>query len=137
MKKNLIIILISILFIISTANELNIFKVTYSDDLVSSIIKASEHNHSKSPIDIGLGDISKGKKLFIKKLQKPCDMSGSRFAGFYSQDEWEEIVESGTLKDTVIEICPKLKDNYQEKWSPNLYQFVYEYANDSGNIPSC
>ena len=119
------------------ANELKLFKTTYQNNLVNRIIEASKDDFSKTPINIHSGDINKGKKLFIKKLQKPCDMSGSRFAGFYSQDEWEEIVESGTLKDTVIEICPKLKEDYQEEWSPNLYQFVYEYANDSGNIPSC
>ncbi|HIO95231.1 MAG TPA: hypothetical protein EYG67_00230 [Campylobacterales bacterium] len=137
MKKNLIIILISLLFIVSTANELNLFKKISSNDLIERIMEASEYNLSKLPIDISSGDINKGKKLFIKKLQKPCDMSGSRFAGFYSQDEWEEIVESGTLKEIVIEICPKLEDDYQEAWSPHLYQFIYEYANDSGNIPSC
>jgi len=87
-------------------------------------------------VNMNIGNQSKGENIFIKKLRKHCDMSSADFAGVYSQDEWEEIAEAGKFDDIVLEICPKIEDIYQEEWSPDLYQFVYEYASDSGNIPS-
>lgn len=81
-------------------------------------------------------DIKKGQKLYLKKLKKPCYISGAKFAHTHTQDEWEEINEAGKFATEVKKICPKVK-KVKEKYVPHLYDFVYEYAKDSGNIPSC
>ena len=80
-------------------------------------------------------DAAKGQKLYVKKLKEACGMEGSKFAAKHSQDEWEKIKEDGTMADEIAKICngAKLKD----KLVPFIYDFAYEYANDSGNVPSC
>lgn len=83
-------------------------------------------------------DPVKGQKLFSKKLKKACGMTGAKFAAKHSQDEWEEIMEAGKFEDEIIKICPKIKEGYiKQKWQKHIYDFSYEYANDSGNVPSC
>ncbi len=81
-------------------------------------------------------DVVKGQKLFIKKLKKACEMTGAKMAAKHSQDEWEAIHESGKLADEIKRICPKVK-KVKEKFLPHYYDFFYEFANDSGNVPSC
>ena len=139
MKKKLIILSIFTLISISNANRLNLFETTSISDTFSEIInRALEQNQTTIlSIDMGMGDSNRGKKLYSQKLQKYCEMSSVSFAGMHSQDEWEAIVETGKFSDEIIEICPKLKEIYRDEWSPNLYQFAYEYASDSGSIPSC
>ena len=85
---------------------------------------------------VASADVTKGQKLFSKKLKKKCGMSGAKMAGKHSQDEWETIQENGTLADEIKTICPKVK-KVKEKYVPHFYDFFYEYANDSGNVPSC
>ena len=125
MKKKLIILLTTILLFLSIkGKDLNILQVT------------SEQNIIKITRDRFSPPTTKGEKLFTKKLQKYCEISGGKFALTYSQDEWEEIAEAGEFDNVTLEICPKLKNIYQAKWTPTLYQFAYMYANDSGNVPS-
>jgi len=81
-------------------------------------------------------DVAKGQKLFTKKLKKVCDMTGAKMAAKHSQDEWEAINDAGTLADEIKTICPNVK-KVKEKFIPHYYDFFYEYANDSGNVPSC
>jgi len=81
-------------------------------------------------------DAAKGQKLFMKKLKSDCGMTGAQVAAKHSQDEWESIKEEGKLADEIKVICPKVKD-IKEKFIPFYYDFFYEYANDSGNVPSC
>jgi hypothetical protein len=125
------IILLCIFISLSIASKLNIFN-TISDKNASKIIREEDTNQAH----IVATDAIKGQKLFMKKLQKHCDMSAAGFAGSYSQDEWEEIVEAGQFTEIITQLCPRAKEKYQKAWSPSLYQFVYEYASDSGNIPS-
>ncbi|WP_200762900.1 cytochrome C [Nitrosophilus alvini] len=83
-------------------------------------------------------DVTKGQRLFQKKLKKPCGMTGAKFAAKHTQDEWEEIYESGKFKEEVNKICPKVKpEAIKDKWVKHLFDFCYEYASDSGNVPSC
>ena len=80
----------------------------------------------------------KGQKLFIKKFKKPCGFTGAVFASKHSQAEWEEINANGKFKEELMKICPKVKESdIKDKWLPDIYDFSYEYANDSGNVPSC
>ena len=80
-------------------------------------------------------DIKKGQKIYLKKLKAPCGFSGSKFAHKHTQDEWEAINEAGKFAAEVKKLCPKA--TIKSKYVPHVYDFVYEYAKDSGNIPSC
>ena len=77
------------------------------------------------------GDSKKGEEIFKKFLKKPCQTTAYKFATHHSQDEWEEIAESGRFRETLFSLCQNLREIYQDDWSPHLYQFSYEHANDS------
>lgn len=81
-------------------------------------------------------DIKKGQKIYLKKLKAPCNIGGSQFAHKHTQDEWEAIYEAGKFEAEVKKICPKVK-KVKKKYIPHVYDFVYEYASDSGNVPQC
>ncbi len=81
-------------------------------------------------------DVAKGQKLYSKKLKGACGFTGAKFAAKHTQDEWQEIKDAGKMSDEIKTLCPKLK-KYKEKWDGNVFDFVYEYASDSGNVPSC
>ena len=81
-------------------------------------------------------DVKKGQKLYLKKLKAPCGLSGAKFAHQHTQDEWENIYEAGKFAEEVKKICPKVK-KVKEKYIPHVYDFAYEYAKDSGNVPAC
>lgn len=106
---------------------------------LSKFIQKSRDNNitprDRDPnINILRGEKSKGQKIFQKYFQKPCQMSAKTFAAKHTQDEWEEIDESGIFQEYVIKLCPNIKDIYKKEWSEELYQFVYEYAYDSENL---
>ena len=83
-------------------------------------------------------DYAKGQKLFIKKLKPGCNMTGAKMSGKHSQDEWEEINDDGGIAAEIKTICPKTpSDALKDKYIPHYYDFFFEYANDSGNVPSC
>ena len=79
--------------------------------------------------------MNKGQKIYLKKLKAPCGFNGSQFAMKHTQKEWEDINEAGKFAEEVIKICPKAQ--VEPKYVPDLYDFSYHYAKDSGNIPSC
>ncbi len=87
---------------------------------------------------VASADVTKGQKLYSKKLKKACGVSGAKMAAKHSQDEWEEIGNGSGLADEIKSICPSVKDKgLKSKFLPHYYDFFYEYANDSGNVPSC
>ena len=81
-------------------------------------------------------DAEKGQKLYSKKLKETCNMEGGDFAQKHSTDEWTAIIEGGTMATEIKTICG---DNAEikEKLIPFIGDFVVEFANDSGNVPSC
>jgi hypothetical protein len=81
-------------------------------------------------------DVAKGMKLYKKKLKGSCKVSGAVMAAKHSQDEWSEINDAGELKSEIQNLCPGAK-NIKDKFLPHYYDFFYEYASDSGNVPSC
>lgn len=81
-------------------------------------------------------DAVKGQKLIIKKLKKDCGFNGAVLAGKHTQDEWLEVYEAGALNDEILKICPKAKP-LKDKYIPHVYDFLNNYASDSGNVPSC
>ena len=87
---------------------------------------------------VASADVTKGQKLFSKKLKKACGFSGAKMASKHTQDEWEAINDDGALQDEIKSICPSVKDKaLKGKFIPHYYDFFYEYASDSGNVPSC
>jgi hypothetical protein len=99
---------------------------------------------------IGLGligttvsaDAGKGKRIYQKKLKAKCGFSGGVFAAKHTQEEWTEAQEDGTLGELMTKECPAGKDffesdKFKNKFSSHLYDFVNDFASDSGNIPSC
>jgi hypothetical protein len=118
LKKNLIIFIIILI-----SNAFNIPK---------------EHilNNKDTPsIELSKGDTKRGQYIFSKYIRFDCNISYIKFAILHTQDEWEEIAQAGKFEEEIFKICPKIKTDYKSEWTPHLYQFAYEYAIDSGNIP--
>ena len=84
---------------------------------------------------IAVADVNKGQKIFQKKLKAACGFNGAQFAMKHTKKEWEDIYTEGKFSDELIKICPKAQ--IEPKFIPDIYDFSYHYANDSGNIPSC
>jgi hypothetical protein len=85
---------------------------------------------------VASADVAKGQKLYAKKLKKVCGFTGAKMAAKHSQDEWSEL--KSDLANEIKKICPTVKDkSLKEKYLPHYFDFFNEYANDSGNVPSC
>lgn len=81
-------------------------------------------------------DVNKGQKIFIKIMKKPCGMNGGEMAKKHTQEEWKAIQDAGNLNEELLKQCPDaapLKDSYV----PHVYDFLYYYGSDSGNVPTC
>lgn len=83
-----------------------------------------------------LADSAKGQKIIIKYLKKPCGFAGNVLATKHTQAQWKKIQESGKLSDELLKICPKSKP-IKKKFINHVYDFLFNYASDSGNVPSC
>lgn len=83
-------------------------------------------------------DAAKGQKIYQKKLLDLCGKSGGVFAASHTQMEWESAKNEGKLAEMMKAECPAGKEIFEnKKFEDDLYDFVYDFANDSGNIPSC
>jgi hypothetical protein len=81
-------------------------------------------------------DAAKGQKLYKKKLSHACGMNGAKMAAEHTQDEW--AADKGSLAKEIKRICPAVKDKaLKSKYLPHYYDFFYNFASDSGNVPSC
>ena len=87
---------------------------------------------------VATADAAKGQKLYTKKLKSACGITGAAMAGKHSQDEWEKIQDEGNLNKEIKTICPDVNQKaLKDKYTPHYFDFFYEYASDSGNVPSC
>ncbi len=88
-----------------------------------------------------MADADKGKKLYQKNLKETCGFSGAVFAAKYKQADWDKAFKAGTLSKKMTEACPAGKSYFEsdkfKKLEQHYYDFVHDYAKDSGNIPSC
>ncbi|WP_428737243.1 cytochrome C [Sulfurimonas sp.] len=87
-------------------------------------------------------DAAKGQRIYQKKLKATCHMTGAVFAAKHTQDEWAEFKDNGELVTEMTNICPAGKEffessKFESKFSSHLYDFVHDFASDSGNIPAC
>ena len=81
-----------------------------------------------------IADELKGQKTFLKKLKASCGFDGAKFARMHTQDEWEAIEQAGRFVAETKKICPKVKTINAVEMR-DVYDFVYAYAKDSGNVP--
>jgi len=83
-------------------------------------------------------DVSKGQRLYLKKLKSVCGFNGAEMAAKHSSKEWEKLMKEGKLAQEIQNECPKVKkSSLKEKFLPHYFDFFKEYSSDSGNIPSC
>jgi len=108
---------------ISTETNTSIIKIEKSFPSNKRTSKSQNFNMTK-------GDSKRGEDIFIKNLKKRCLTTSYKFANTYSQDEWEEIAESGRFREIIFKLCLNVQKFYQDDWSPDLYQFAYEHANE-------
>ena len=81
-------------------------------------------------------DAGKGQKIYIKELKPVCRFDGGNLAKKHTQAEWKAVQDAGKLNEELQKQCPEakpLKDNFVE----HVYDFLYYYASDSGNVPAC
>ncbi len=85
-------------------------------------------------------DVKKGQKAYLKQCKK-CHGNGTKGAAMKAQDEWEEAFEDDAeifVEWHVGTDGEKYANGKKfKKYAPDLKDFLYEYANDSGNVPSC
>ncbi len=81
-------------------------------------------------------DVNKGQKIFIKMMKKPCGFNGGEMAKKHTQTEWQEINDAGNLNEELLKECPNAKP-LNDRYLPHVYDFLYNYASDSGNVPAC
>ena len=77
-----------------------------------------------------------GQKILEKKLDKGCSISIADLASKHKQKEWKEFKDNGKLKSELKKLEPKLKA-ISDKELLDVFDFLYEYASDSGLFPSC
>ena len=85
---------------------------------------------------VASADVAKGQKLYSKKLKKACGFNGAVLAKKHTQDEWKAKFDAGELNAHIKTICPKAKP-LKKKYVPHVFDFLHNYASDSGNVPSC
>lgn len=81
-------------------------------------------------------DINKGQKIFIKVMKKPCGFNGGDMAKKHTQEEWKTIQDAGQLNEELLKECPDAKP-LKDSYIPHVYDFLFNYASDSGNVPAC
>ena len=108
---------------LSNAYDTNLFTIKGINDTLTTIFNQKSNQIIKKKTDMSMGDAVKGKEIFVNRIKFYCDISDDEFLPIHTQDEWEAIVQAGKFKEEILEICPKLKDIYKDKWSADLYQF--------------
>lgn len=85
-------------------------------------------------------DIKKGQSMYLKTCKK-CHGNGTKGAAMKTQGEWVKAFENeaailrGWHKGTEAEKYLKTK-RFKKRYL-DLKDFVWEYASDSGSVPSC
>jgi len=86
-------------------------------------------------------DIKKGQKGYLKTCKK-CHGNGTKGAAMNTQAGWTELfADNGALIISKHASIKKAKKTFKgkrfKKVRPHLKDFLFEYASDSGNVPSC
>jgi hypothetical protein len=85
----------------------------------------------------------KGMKVYKKFLKSKTGIDGGKFAALHTQEEWRALFENDA-KPFIEECAEKfphtlifIKSEKFNRLKEHLFDFLYKYASDSGNIPSC
>ncbi len=111
-------------------------KIAQADALADISKSVASVEIAKIEAGVATDSVSRGQRLYLKKMKKTCAMNGADFAKKHTQDVWHTLKEVGYFSEEVAKICPNLKE-FKEGWSERIFDFVYEYASDSGHVPSC
>lgn len=90
-----------------------------------------------------MADVKKGQRHYLKSFKSKFKINGTKFAYLHTQDEWEVLFENegeGFKKEFSVRYPKSRKTLANPKiWSKlqHVRDFAIEYANDSGNVPSC
>lgn len=88
-------------------------------------------------------DVKKGQKVYLKVFKARFHKNGAKFAAEHTMAEWKALfANKGEMFIKVYsKKSPKVFKVLHKKkiWKKlqHLRDFVIEYANDSGNVPSC
>lgn len=85
-------------------------------------------------------DIKKGQKAYLKTC-KNCHGNGTKGAAMHTQDEWDDLFANNGEKIIKAHANDKSAayfggEGFKEN-ATDLRDFLHEYGNDSGNVPSC
>ena len=90
-----------------------------------------------------MADVKKGQKYYLKSFKSKFKMNGTKFASLHTQDEWAELFEN-RAEGFIKEFSKNYPKSQKLLAKPNTWKklqhvkdFAIEYANDSGNVPSC
>jgi len=90
-----------------------------------------------------MADVKKGQKHYLKSFKSKFNMNGTKFAALHTQDEWEALFmnEGEGFKKEFSERYPSAQKTLSNPkvWDKlqHIRDFAIEFANDSGNVPSC
>ena len=103
----------------------NMFKVFWAVTVILGLLATSSW-----------ADVDKGQKIYSKQFKTICGFSGNVMARKHKQSEWHDIFYSGKLNDELVQECPNAK-KLKNTELQHVYDFLYNYALDSGNTASC
>jgi hypothetical protein len=89
-------------------------------------------------------DVKKGQKYYLKIFKKKLGMNGTKFAASHTVAEWNILFNNNAelfIKE-YSKSTPKLSKflngkKFKKKYMLHIKDFALEYANDTGNVPSC
>ncbi|HQS66706.1 MAG TPA: hypothetical protein PLM93_05920 [Sulfuricurvum sp.] len=94
-------------------------------------------------VSVAQADVKKGQRAYLKTFKSAFGMNGTKFAAEHTVHEWEGLFADGAkgfIKE-YGERFPKAKKKLENPHNAGKLQdigdFVKEYGNDSGNVPSC
>lgn len=85
-------------------------------------------------------ELTAGQRTYLLHC-KGCHGNGVKGAAMKKQDEWNELFEADALllreKHAGTEAAPYFGSRAFGYAKEDLYEFLFNYAADSGNVPSC
>ncbi len=85
-------------------------------------------------------DIKKGQKGYLKTC-KSCHGNGTKGAAMHTQAEWDTLFANGGANIIKAHAGTKAETMFNgdgfKNQAQDLRDFLFEYGNDSGNVPSC
>jgi hypothetical protein len=90
-----------------------------------------------------MADVKKGQKFYLKSYKSKFHMNGTKFAALHTQEEWTALF-ANKGEGFIKEFSERYPNAQKTLAKPNAWKklqhvkdFAIEYANDSGNVPSC